>query len=65
MAYYSRHECGGVVAAVVDMPEHKADVAKEVSKMIRQDGQVLRANVAKLRAMRWCACFRTKKEAVP
>lgn len=40
MAYIARKSCGCIVAAAVDMPEHRKHVAKEIAKWIK-DGLIL------------------------
>ena len=39
-SYIGRKHCGCLVAAMVDDPEHKKDIAKEIAKWIR-DGLII------------------------
>ena len=45
-------KCGHVVCAVVDTPEHKADTAKTVARMIRDGYEVSRRKDQ--RGIEWC-----------
>lgn len=45
MAYIGTKQCGCTVAAFVDKPEYKNDIAKEVSRWIREGLIVTRVNV--------------------
>ncbi len=62
MSYYSRHKpCNGVVTVVVDDPIAGAKyLARVVAKMMRDDPPVRRASVDRVRAMKWCECWRKK-----
>jgi len=54
-AYYARcPRCRGVVMATVDAPDTKRATAREVAAAVARGLVVLRASVAKVRAMRWC-----------
>lgn len=54
MAYVSRiKECGCLVAAQVDLPQYRRDVAKFVAKEIREGFNVERVTVEEARALPW------------
>ena len=55
-AYIAQKACGCLTMAVVDIPEHKRDTAKEIAKAIRLGEVVTRVPTAQVRTMPWeCA----------
>lgn len=55
-------KCSKMVAAAVDIPEHKKDTAKEVASWIRDGLLVSRMTVAEVRASDWgCECKKTER----
>lgn len=52
-SYISIQPCGCLGIAVVDNPEHKRDVAKEVAKAIRLGERVKRVTSDSVRKMDW------------
>lgn len=60
MAYVAIHECGQIVAATVDYPEHKRDVARDVGNWLRRGNLIERRTVADAREADWCKCFRKR-----
>lgn len=63
MSYISRRPCGCLSMAVVDNPEHKRDVAKEVAKAIRLGETVERVTSESVRKMDWwCPKHRLERE---
>jgi len=62
MSYVARKPCGCFAMAVVDNPDHKRDVAKEVAKAIRRGETVTRVPSEDVRTMDWeCAEHSSKK----
>lgn len=62
MAYIAKKECGCIVMACVDNPEHRRDVAKEVAKAIRQGYIIERVGDAFVRE-HW-ECEEHKRERI-
>lgn len=63
MSYLSRKPCGCLGMAVVDNPEHKRDVAKEIAKAVRLGEIVERVPLEKVRRTMWrCPTHSAKKE---
>ncbi len=56
MAYMAKCKCGGMVAAVMDIPNHKADTAKEVAECIEAGYTVERVDSEEVRTAEWCEC---------
>ena len=56
MAYAAICKCGGVVAATMDVPEHKRDVAKTVAEWIRDELAVERISSGSVRERWGCKC---------
>lgn len=54
MAYIAKCKCGGMVMAVVDLPEHKKDTAKEVASCLRAGFEIERMTVEEVRAHPFC-----------
>lgn len=61
MSYISRKSCGCLAMAVVDNPEHKRDVAREVGKAVRLGETVERVTSESVRIMEW-VCPQHKRE---
>lgn len=62
-SYVSRQPCGCLGVAVVDNPEHRRDVAKEVAKAIRCGEIVERVATDSVRTMGWwCPKHRLERE---
>ena len=53
MSYMSRQPCGCLGMAVVDNPDHKRDVAKEVAKAVRRGETVERVPTEDIRTTMW------------
>lgn len=51
-------ECGRIIAAAVDAPEMRGEVAKEVADWIRRGFPVSRMTCEEARAAEWCTCRR-------
>ena len=56
--YAARHECGLIVAAVVDDPALANGVARIVSTWIRRGHTIERMPIEEARKTEWCLCFR-------
>lgn len=56
VAYVGRAECGHIVFAAVDSPEHKKGTARDVAKAIRDGLTIEKMTVAEVRASngQWC-----------
>lgn len=52
-SYISRQPCGCLTVAIVDNPEHRRDVAKEVAKAIRNGEVVERVTSESVRKIDW------------
>ena len=53
-AYIAKKECGCIVMACVDNPEHRRDTAKEVAKAIREGLVIERASADFVREHWFC-----------
>jgi hypothetical protein len=53
MSYISKKPCGCLAMAIVDNPEHKKDVAREIAKAIRAGETVERVTTESVRTMEW------------
>ena len=53
MAYISRAPCGCIRMAVVDSPDHKRDVAREIGKAVRAGESVERVTCEYVRQTKW------------
>ena len=53
MSYISKKPCGCLCMAVLDNPDHKRDVAKEIAKAIRLGETVERVPTETVRTMDW------------
>lgn len=63
MSYISRLPCGCLGILVIDNPEHRRDVAKEVAKAIRLGEAVERVATESVREMDWyCPEHRLERE---
>ena len=62
MAYIAKKSCGCLSMAIVDTPEHKIDVAKEISKAVRLGETIERVTIDVVRTMDW-ECPEHKGEA--
>ncbi len=63
LAYIGRKSCGCIVLAIVDVPEHKKDTAKELAKAIRDGLTIERVTVEFVRKnMFWCDCDKKRKD---
>lgn len=68
MAYVAYcHVCGGMVAAVVDDPNHQRDNSKEVARWMREGSRVERVTCQHVRdnlkgCTAECACFWCEKK---
>ena len=61
MAYIARcSKCNGMVAAMMDDPNHKQDTAKEVAKCLRAGYVIGRVTNKAVREHRWCNCNKKK-----
>lgn len=49
-------KCHGMIAAVMDDPDHKEDTAKEVAGYIEAGFEVSRVKNEDVRVMEWCKC---------
>ena len=57
-AYITRHAaCGKIMAAIVDNPQHKREVAKEVGNWIRSGDSVERMELEQVRKQDFCTCY--------
>ena len=54
--YIARCKCGGMVAAVMDNPNHKEDTAKEVAGCIEAGYTIERVDSETVRKSHWCRC---------
>jgi len=65
MLYVARHECGKIVAAAVDLPDHKKALAREMADWVRRGDTVERIPNSELPASLkdWCRCFIKKSKA--
>ena len=54
MAYIAKCVCGGMIMAVVDLPDHKKDTAKEVASCLRAGYEIERLTVEEVRAHPFC-----------
>lgn len=62
-AYISRQPCGCLGMAIVDSPERKQDVAKEVAKAIRLGETVERVTTEYVRTVEWwCPAHKLERE---
>jgi hypothetical protein len=59
-AYVAIHECGRIVAASVDDPDHKREVARDIGGWIRRGEAVERLPLDQVRKAAWCTCYRKK-----
>ena len=53
MSYIAKKPCGCLSMAIVDNPDHKKDVAKEISKAVRLGETVERVTTETVRTMDW------------
>lgn len=53
MAYIGRADCGCIRMAVVDDPDHKRDVAREIAKAVKHGETVERVTCAYVRETKW------------
>ena len=53
MAYISKKACGCLAMAIVDNPDHKREVAKEIGKAVRLGETVERVPAEDVRTMAW------------
>jgi hypothetical protein len=61
MAYVGIKACGCIVAATVDNPQHKREVAKDIAGFIRQGLSVERITVERVRKeLKRCECEDSK-----
>ena len=60
MAYIAKKPCGCIVLAVVDNPDHRRDVAKEVAKAIRE-GYIIERVTADYVRENW-RCYQHESE---
>ena len=62
--YFALKACGCLAMAMVDNPEHKRDVAKEMGKGIRQGYSFQRVPTQQVREMPWtCPEHKEKDDA--
>ena len=54
MCYVAKCSCGGLVMAVMDLPEHKKDTAREVASCLRDGFEIEHITVEEARAHKWC-----------
>jgi hypothetical protein len=61
-AYIARCKCGAIIMATVDVPEHAAEVAKEIAKCVREGYAIERVTVGYVR-QNWsdCTCKQANK----
>ena len=65
MSYVARKPCGCVSMAIVDNPDHKREVAREVAKAVRLGETVDRLPVEDVRTMPWkCSQHSSKNTGV-
>jgi len=65
MSYVARKPCGCVSMAIVDNPDHKGEVAREVAKAVRLGETVDRLPVEDVRTMPWkCSQHSSKNTGV-
>ncbi len=66
MTYVGRKSCGCVTMLVLDTPEHKREVAKEVAQVIRLGERLEHLTTEEVRAMDWkCAEHKEKTDDSP
>lgn len=53
MSYISKKPCGCLSMAIVDNPDHKKDVAREIAKAIRLGETIERVTLESVRTMDW------------
>jgi len=53
MSYIAKKPCGCVTMAIVDNPDHKNEVAREISQAVRQGETVERVTSESVRTMVW------------
>ncbi len=61
-AYIALRECGCIVGAIVDEPEHRAEVAKDVAEFIRAGYRIERRACEEVRTLPW-KCDACQREA--
>ena len=52
-SYVSKKSCGCVCMAIIDNPDHKKDVAKEIAKAVRLGETIERMPTETVRIMPW------------
>ena len=62
MAYIGRRPCGCIVFAIMDNPEHRKDVARELGKAIREGLTVERVAAEVVRQSTFGCCHKPERK---